>query len=55
MNWDEWNKKFEDKISTETFFYMADPRESLMTQGNSLGQIFQTIPEDFPLFFRLLD
>ena len=31
----------------------AAPSESLMTQGTSRGQIFKTIPEDFPLFVRL--
>ena len=41
--------------SHQTFPRGAAPRESLMTLGNSIGQIFQTTTEDFPLFFRLLD
>ena len=31
------------------------PWESMITQGTSSGQIFQIMPEDFPLFFRLLN
>ena len=41
--------------SHQTFLRSAAPRDSLMTRGNSRGQIFQTIPEDFPQVFRLLD
>ena len=39
----------------QTFLRGAAPKESLMTRGTSHGQNFQTIPKDFPLFFRLLD
>ena len=39
--------------SHQTFPRGAVPKESLMTRGNSCELIFQTIPEDFPLFFRL--
>ena len=41
--------------SHQTFPRCAAPRESLMTRVNSRVQIFQTIPEDFPRFFRLSD
>ena len=37
----------------QTFLRGAAPRESLITRGTSHGQIFQTIPKDFPLFVRL--
>ena len=37
----------------QTFQRGAAPWESLITQGTSHGQIFQTIPEDFSLFVRL--
>ena len=39
----------------QTFPRGAAPKESLITLGTTLGQTFQTNPEDFPLFFRLLD
>jgi hypothetical protein len=34
-------------------YSLAAPRESLITQGTSRGQIYQTIPEYFLLFVRL--
>ena len=41
--------------SNQTFLRGAAPKEILITRGTSHGQIFQTNPEDFPLFFGLLD
>ena len=50
-------EKFALGNSQESSYFpeWRSPRESLMTRGNSHGQICQTIPEDFPLFFRLSD
>ena len=37
--------------SNQTFPRGAAPTESLINQGTSCGQILQTNPEDFPMFF----
>ena len=40
-------------VPRQTFPRRAAPRESLIPQGTSRGQIFWTNPKDFPLFVSL--